>query len=121
MTSVESPYFFIGFLAVAAIGLGVAPLILSKFVAPKKPGQTKHDAYECGLPSLGESWIQFRVQYYVYALLFVIFDVEVIFIYPWALVWKSFGALAIVELAIFIGILAVGLAYAWRKGVLEWE
>ncbi len=121
MTSVDSPYLLIGLLSLAAVGLGVAPLVLSKFVAPKKPGQTKQDAYECGLPSSGEPWIQFRVQYYVYALLFVIFDVEVMFIYPWALVWKSFGALAIVELAIFIGILAVGLAYAWRKGVLEWE
>ena len=116
-----SPYLFIGCLAFAAIGLGVAPLILSTFVAPKKPGASKQDAYECGLPSSGEPWIQFRVQYYLYALVFVIFDVEVVFLYPWALVWREIGALALIEAAIFLAILGVGLAYAWKKGVLEWE
>lgn len=114
-------YLFIGVLALAAVFLGVAPLILARFVAPKKPGQTKQDAYECGLESSGDPWMQFRVQYYLYALLFVIFDVEVVFIYPWAVVWKQFGAVALAEMALFIGILAVGLVYAWKKGVLEWE
>ena len=121
MTTAYSPYLFIGILSLAAIGLGVAPLVLSRLVAPCKPGPTKQAAYECGLPSAGESRIQFRVQYYIYALLFVIFDVEVVFLYPWALAWKPLGLLAMVELAIFVGILAIGLAYAWRKGVLEWE
>ena len=114
-------YVFIGILALAAIGMGVVPLILAKFIAPKKPGKSKTAAYECGLESTGDSWVQFRVQYYVYALLFVIFDVEVVFIYPWALVWKPFGLVAFIEMAIFLAILAVGLAYAWKKGVLEWE
>jgi len=114
-------YLFIGILAIAAIFLGVAPLVLARFVAPKKPGQTKQDAYECGLESSGDPWMQFRVQYYLYALLFVIFDVEVVFIYPWAVVWKQFGTVALAEMALFIGILAVGLVYAWKKGVLEWE
>ncbi len=114
-------YLFIGLLALVAIVLGVAPLMLAKFVAPKKPGQSKQAAYECGLESTGEPWVQFRAQYYVYALLFVIFDVEVVFIYPWALVWKSFGPTVFLEMALFIGILAVGLIYAWKKGVLEWN
>ena len=101
--------------------LGVAPLILAKFVAPKKPGQSKQAPYECGMESTGDPWVQFRVQYYIYALLFVVFDVEVVFIYPWALVWKGLGLVALAEMILFLAILAVGLAYAWKKGVLEWE
>ena len=114
-------YLFIALLTVVAVVLGVAPLILAKFVAPKKPGQSKQDPYECGVPSTGDSWMQFRVQYYVYALLFVIFDVEVVFIYPWALVWKGLGPAAFAEMALFLAILGVALLYAWRKGVLEWD
>ena len=114
-------YLFIGLLTGVAVVLGVAPLILAKFVAPKKPGQSKQDPYECGIESTGDSWVQFRVQYYIYALLFVIFDVEVVFIYPWALVWKSLGPAVFLEMALFIAILGVALVYAWKKGVLEWE
>lgn len=114
-------YLFIGILTVAAIVMAVLPLILARFLAPKKPGASKTAAYECGLESVGDPWVQFRVQYYLYALLFVIFDVEIVFIYPWALVWRSLGWVALVEMALFLAILAVGLAYAWRKGVLEWE
>ncbi|MBI3088174.1 MAG: NADH-quinone oxidoreductase subunit A [Candidatus Omnitrophica bacterium] len=114
-------YAFIGLLTLVAIVLAVAPLVLARFVAPRKPGRTKTAPYECGLESPGDPWVQFRVQYYLYALLFVIFDVEIVFIYPWAVVWKSLGAVALVEMMVFLMILAVGLAYAWRKGVLEWE
>jgi NADH:ubiquinone oxidoreductase subunit 3 (subunit A) len=73
------------------------------------------------LESEGDPWVQFRVQYYVYALLFVIFDVEVVFIYPWALVWKGLGPVVLAEMVLFLAILAVGLVYAWKKGVLEWK
>ena len=114
-------YLFIGLLAGAAVLLGVVPIILAKFVAPKKPGRTKQSPYECGLESEGDPWVQFKVQYYVYALLFVVFDVEVVFIYPWALVWKGLGPVVLGEMALFIGILGVALAYAWKKGVLEWK
>ena len=114
-------YLFIGLLTAVAVVLGVAPLILAKFIAPKKPGKSKQAPYECGLESKGDPWVQFRVQYYVYALLFVIFDVEVVFIYPWALVWKGFGPAIFAEMVLFLAILAVGLIYAWKKGVLEWE
>ena len=114
-------YLFIGLLAVAAVILGVVPIILARFVAPKKPGRTKSSPYECGLESEGDPWVQFKVQYYIYALLFVIFDVEVIFIYPWAMVWKNLGPIVLWEMALFIGILGVALAYAWKKGVLEWK
>ncbi len=114
-------YVLIGCLTLAAIVMAVLPLVLARFIAPKKPGASKNAAYECGLESTGDSWMQFRVQYYVYALLFVIFDVEVVFIFPWALIWKSLGAIAFIEMAVFLGILGVGLAYAWKKGVLEWD
>ena len=114
-------YLFIGLLAAVAVILGTAPLILARFVAPKKPGQSKQSPYECGLESEGEPWVQFHVQYYIYALLFVIFDVEIIFIYPWALIWRGLGPAAFAEMALFIAILSVGLVYAWKKGVLEWS
>ena len=114
-------YLFIGVLTGTAIVLGVAPLILARFIHPKKPGASKSAPYECGVESTGDPWVQFRVQYYVYALLFVIFDVEVVFILPWALVWKGLGPVVFAEMALFLGILLVGLVYAWKKGVLEWK
>ena len=120
-SSYANQYLFIGLLTGVAIFLGVAPLILARFIAPKKPGQSKQAPYECGLESQGDPWVQFNVQYYIYALLFVVFDVEVVFIYPWALVWKGLGPIVFAEMVLFIAILAVGLIYAWKKGVLEWE
>lgn len=121
MSSYTEHYLLIGLLTVASIAMGVLPLLLAKRIAPSKPGHSKQAAYECGVESGGDSWVQFRVQYYLYALVFVIFDVEVVFLYPWALVWRSIGALALAEMAIFLAILGAGLAYAWKKGVLEWE
>ena len=121
MNTYFQQYTFIALLSGVAVVLGVAPLILARFIAPKKPGHSKQAPYECGLESAGDPWVQFRVQYYIYALLFVIFDVEVVFIYPWALVWKGLGLVALAEMILFLTILAVGLAYAWKKGVLEWE
>jgi NADH:ubiquinone oxidoreductase subunit 3 (subunit A) len=79
------------------------------------------DTYESGMVPIGEAWIQYRAQYYLYALIFVIFDVEVVFLYPWAVVFRQVGLFALFEIAIFIGILLVGLAYAWRRGALRWS
>lgn len=114
-------YAFIGLLALVALVLGVAPLLLARCIAPRKPGTSKQGPYECGLESSGDPWMQFRAQYYIYALLFVIFDVEVVFIYPWALVWRPLGPVIFLEMILFLAILSVGLVYAWRKGVLEWK
>ena len=114
-------YLFIAVLAGAAIFMGVAPLILAKFIAPKKPGPTKQAPYECGLESRGDSWVQFRMEYYIYALLFVAFDVEAIFLFPWALVWREMGFIALIEMMVFLMILATGLVYAWKRGLLEWK
>ena len=114
-------YLFIGFFLIFALIFPVLPLVLARFVAPKKPSQTKNATYECGLESEGDSWIQFRVQYYIYALIFVIFDIEIIYIYPWAVAYRKLGLFAFVEMTLFIAILAVGLIYAWKKKLLEWE
>ena len=79
------------------------------------------DTYESGMVPIGNAWIQYRAQYYLYGLIFVIFDVEVVFLYPWAVVFRQVGPAALVEIAIFIGILLVGLGYAWRHGALRWS
>ncbi len=114
-------YLFIGIFVLFAIAFPLLPVILAKFVAPKKPSAIKNATYECGLEADGDSWIQFRVQYYIYALIFVIFDVETIFIYPWAVAFKQLGFFAFVQMVIFISILGLGLLYAWKKNLLEWE
>jgi len=114
-------YLFIGIFVLFAIVFPLLPIILARFVAPRKPSAVKNATYECGLEAEGDSWIQFRVQYYIFALIFVIFDVETIFIYPWAVAFKQLGFFAFVEMILFIAILAVGLVYAWKKNLLEWE
>ena len=114
-------YLFIGIFLLVAIVFPVLPVILARFIAPRKPSASKNATYECGLESEGDAWIQFRVQYYLFALIFVIFDVETIFIYPWAVAFKSLGMFAFIEMLIFIGILALGLFYAWRKNALNWD
>lgn len=92
----------------------------SFFFAPHKPTEKKLSTYECGEETVGGSWIQYNIRYYIFGLAFVIFDVEVIFLVPWALTLKSLGMFAFLEMAFFLGILFLGLAYAWRKGALEW-
>jgi NADH:ubiquinone oxidoreductase subunit 3 (subunit A) len=117
---IEVDYFFILlFVGLAAVfvlgGLG-----FSYLVAPHRPNKIKTMPYECGEQTLGQSWIQFNVGYYLFALLFLIFDVEAAFLYPWALVLRTVGIAGFVEAGIFLLILVLGLAYAWKKGALEW-
>ncbi len=106
-------------LAAGALLVAVA-FTTARLVAPSKPNREKLTTYECGIDPVGEGWSQSHVRYYVYGFLFVIFDVESVFLFPWARVLENIGYAAVVEMAIFIGILAVGLLYAWRKGVLRW-
>ena len=113
-------YLFLGLFLLVAIVFPLLPILVAKVVAPKKPSSVKNASYECGMETVGETWVQFRVQYYLYALLFVIFDIETIFVYPWALAFNKLGLFAFIEMLIFLAILASGWAYAWRKGVLEW-
>ncbi len=115
-----SDYGFIGLFVVIAILVPIVALGLAYLLRPKKPNPIKETTYECGLETLGDSWVRFRVQYYIFALLFVIFDIEIVFLYPWAVAYQRLGLFALLEMFIFLGILVVGLVYAWRKGVLEW-
>ena len=107
-------------LAVAGAGLVAVAILLARVVAPRRPLPEKLTTYECGIDPVGEGWSQSQVRYYVYGFLFVIFDVEAVFLFPWARIFEGLGYQAVVEMAIFIGILAVGILYAWRKGVLKW-
>ena len=115
-----SQYVFVGLLLLGAIGFALGPLVLVWLVAPRKRSKSKEDTYECGLLTTGETWVRFRIQYYIYALMFLVFDVETVFLYPWAVTYGSLGLFALVEMVIFLAMLAVGLAYAWAKGMLKW-
>ena len=95
--------------------------LASKLIAPKVFSKAKADTYECGIETTGSSWIQFKVGYYLFAMLFLIFDVETILIVPWAVVMKQVGLVAFVEIVIFFLILGLGLLYAWKKKALQWE
>ena len=105
------------FCGVAFAGGGI---LLSKALAKTSKNKAKGEAYECGIPSTGTNWIQFNVGYYLFALIFLIFDVELVFMYPWAVVAKETGMVALVEIIIFMFILFMGLLYAWKKGALKW-
>ena len=108
------------FLLLGFVFLAIA-LILSRLIrAQGVPGFDKYIHYECGEVPEGSAWIRFNIRFYVFALIFIIFDVEIVFLLPWAVVFKKLGAFAFIEGLIFIGILFVGLAYVWKKGDLEW-
>ena len=113
-------YIFIGLLLLVAIVFAVAPLIVVRIFAPRKRSLAKGDTYECGVRTYGETWVRFRIQYYIYALMFVVFDIEVVFLFPWAASYAGLGRFALVEMVVFLLILMVGLVYAWAKGVLRW-
>ncbi|MFQ6058127.1 MAG: NADH-quinone oxidoreductase subunit A [Anaerolineae bacterium] len=113
-------YVFIGIFALVAFALPVIGMAFAFLIRPKKPGSIKQSIYECGLETFGETWVQFKVQYYIYALIFLIFDMETVFLYPWAVAYNQLGLFALVEMFIFLAILLGALLYAWRKGVLHW-
>lgn len=115
-----SPYAVIGAFLIVGLTLPAVTLLGAFVLSPKKPNPIKSDIYECGLETVGETWVQFKVQYYIYALVFVIFDIETVFLYPWAVAYNQLGLFALVEMLIFLGILLAGLLYAWRKGALNW-
>lgn len=108
------------FIALGII-LPIVALFLARLVRPHRPSAEKETTYESGNEPVGDSWVQFRVKYYIYALLFVIFDVETIFLYPWAVAYDKLGLFALIEMIIFIVMLLIGLIYAWKKKVLEWK
>lgn len=107
-------------LLVCGIAFAGGGIILSRLLAKRSSNPHKGEPYECGIPTSGTSWIQFNVGYYLFALIFLVFDVELIFMYPWAVVVKQIGIAALVEIVIFMFILFMGLLYAWKKGALKW-
>lgn len=104
-----------------AIALVAAGLIMAKLIAPRSFNKQKGEAYECGLPTRGRSWVQFNVGYYLFAILFLMFDIETVFLFPWASVVGEIGTYALVSVSFFLVVLILGLAYAWKKGALKWE
>ena len=110
---------------VGAAAFGLAPLILawlwSKKFSPQKPGKEKNAIYECGLESKGDAWVQFKAEYYLYAIIFLVFDVETIFLLPFAVSFTGLSPGAFIAMVIFLLLLVEGLVWAWQKGVLTWK
>jgi NADH:ubiquinone oxidoreductase subunit 3 (subunit A) len=117
----QNEWIFIGIFLLLAPIFPIIALLIPRIIAPKKPNLVKQQPYECGIETVGESRVQFKVQYYIYALVFLIFDVELIFLFPWAAAYDQIPLFAVVEGILFIAILAGGLVYAWRKGILDWQ
>lgn len=106
---------------ITGIFLVFAALLIARLIAPRSFSVRKSEPYECGIPTRGESMIQFKSGYYIFAILFLIFDVETVFLYPWAVVAKSLGVKSLLCIGIFMFVLILGLAYAWKKGALKWK
>lgn len=121
----DHSYLTILVLMIAAVLFAVTPLALARlwaiFFSPNKPGPDKNATYECGLESKGDAWVQFKSEYYLYAIIFLIFDVETIFLLPFAVAFTGLGAGAFISLMVFLFMLVSGLAWAWKKGVLTWR
>jgi len=115
------PYAFIAVFFVVAFALPIIGLAVAWLLRPKKPNPAKNATYECGMETIGDTWVQFKAQYYLYALIFVVFDVEAVFIFPWAVAYSQLGLYTLVEMFLFVAILLGGLLYAWRKKALEWQ
>ena len=104
-----------------AVILVVGAYIVAKLIGPRSYNPVKGEPYECGIPTRGSSWMPMHAGYYLLAILFLVFDIETVFLYPWAVVVKQFGEMALVSIGFFLLVLVFGLAYAWRKGALEWK
>ncbi|RUA17512.1 MAG: NADH-quinone oxidoreductase subunit A [Clostridia bacterium] len=114
-------YGLIGVFAIIAFFFPIVTLAFTWLIRPKRPNPLKNSTYECGMETVGDAWVQFRAQYYLFALIFVIFDIEAIFLFPFAVAFNKIGLFALLEAIIFIIILVVGLIYAWKKQALEWQ
>lgn len=116
----QSEWVYIGIFIIIGIIVPIVPLVVARIISPKKANPLKQSTYECGIETVGDSWVQFKAQYYIFALVFLVFDVETVFLFPWALSLHKFPIFVVLEGLLFIGILLVGLFYTWRKGLLEW-
>ena len=106
---------------IVSTGIGIALLVIGSLLGPKRPSSEKLSPYECGFEAFEDARMRFDVRYYLIAILFIVFDLEIAFLFPWAVVFKELGAQAIVAMTIFLAILVVGFVYEWKKGALEWE
>ncbi|PCI40459.1 MAG: NADH-quinone oxidoreductase subunit A [Elusimicrobia bacterium] len=106
---------------VVGLGFAAVSLIAAQLLRPDVPDEVKEATYECGMPAIGTTEVKTNIRFYVFALLFVIFDVETLFVFPWAVTVKEIGSVALIEMFIFLTILFLGLVYAWAKGALEWD
>lgn len=113
-------WMYIGIFFIVAPLIPAVAILIPQLVAPRKPNPIKLDTYECGLETVGDGQVQFRVQYYIFALVFLIFDIETVFLFPWAVAFEQLELFMVIEGIVFILILLAGLVYAWRKGALEW-
>jgi NADH:ubiquinone oxidoreductase subunit 3 (subunit A) len=124
-TADSSPYLTLALLAAGALVFALTPLALAwvwaRVFSPRKPGPDKNAIYECGLESKGDAWVQFKSQYYLYAIIFLVFDVETIFLLPFAVSFTGLSVGAFIAMMVFLLLLAEGLVWAWQKGVLNWK
>ncbi len=116
-----NPWIFIGLFFALGWILPATPIVINWLLGPKRPNSVKQEPYECGVEMVGTPWAQFRAQWYVFALVYMVFDVEVIFLFPWAKAYNQMGLFALFEVFVFIMLLMVALVYVWRKDSLEWS
>ena len=116
-----SAYAVVYAFVIVAVGFAAVTLIAAKILRPSVPYARKESTYECGIPAVGSTEVKLNIRFHTFALLFVLFDVEILYVYPWAVTARELGTLALVEMGVFVAILVLGLAYAWRKGALSWE
>ena len=116
----HNEWLYIGLFVVVGALVPTAAIVLSWIISPKKPNPIKQSTYECGMETVGDNWVQFKAQYYIFALVFLVFDVETVFLFPWAVSLGKLSVFAVIEGIVFILILLAGLVYAWRKGMLDW-
>ncbi len=117
----SDPYFSVLLLLVIAVGMAVGFVFLSQALGPKRYEPIKYSVYECGVDPFTSATVRVSVKFYLVALLFILFDLETAFLYPWAVLFRDLGLFGFIEMAVFVGILLVGLIYAWKKGALEWQ
>ena len=106
---------------IVATGIGIALILVGNLLGPKRPSAEKLSPYECGFAPFEDARMQFDVRYYLIAILFIVFDLEIAFVFPWALVFRELGVFGLVEMGVFLALLVIGFVYVWKKGALEWE
>ena len=106
---------------IVATGIGIALILIGNLLGPKRPSAEKLSPYECGFAPFEDARMQFDVRYYLVAILFIVFDLEIAFVFPWALVFRELGVFGLIEMGVFLALLVIGFVYVWKKGALEWE